>query len=66
MILLQVVLELEEALFHYLDLQEDLRYLLQLVGLDGVGSCLVELSCPLLQPCDPTVRGLRLEELVPE
>lgn len=66
MVLLQIVLEFEEALLHYLDLQEDLRNLLQLVGLDGIGSCLVKLCRPLFQPCDPTLRGLRLEELVPE
>jgi hypothetical protein len=58
LVLLQVVLELDEALLHDLDLKEDLRYLLQLIGLDGIGRCLVQLICPLLQPCDPAVLGL--------
>lgn len=58
MVLLQVVLVLDEALLHYLDLQEDLCYLLQLIGLDGIGRCLVQLIRPLLQPCDPALLGL--------
>lgn len=66
MVLLQVVLELDEALLHDLDLQEDLRQLLQLVGLDGIGRCLVQLVRPLFQPCDPAFRSLSLEELVLE